>query len=571
MKTFSESLRFTNHIKNLQNCLALMEQAGVSPKKFVEWYFSNGVHYQQRNELQEAAQKWLQHQLHFVQKNINPNDVFSELFGFGQNNIQKASSELQSALSDFSARFQRSSTLQQQINNPRFNDTIMGLINSLKIFGSRVGGDAGPEDDEVFDHTIRNNPYLPESVSSKAKIKNEIRQTLKDITRFGMSPEIVYEFYIANLQGKELNEGLWDYARQLGSGVMSWMGGKGFHTGWQEKGTQIDQENARKSIDNVLAKIDAMEKTLQFSGSEPHQDFAKYAQVIKTTLTNLKQQQQQAPAEQPGGEQPAGEIAPENISETELANIWEKVRQGQQPTYNNKNIVLKDTSPEAKKFIDENKANVWGNLSSDQHALFRQYVTGVMAPKGQPDEMTDEQWREMFAKANNFYFSGTSKEKPIVADEEKIEKFFIVYAFKTWEELSPEEQAEFKSYVTGVKTPKPSGEEQAVIPKNIDAETLSQIWDSFRRGRKPQVDGKNIVLKDSTTDESKNFIATYKDNGWNNLNDQQKAQFKKLVTGFAPESPAPTETSWTKYDDDEAFMESIYGAYSKKTSWMFHE
>jgi len=394
-----------------------MEQAGVNPKKFVEWYFSNGIHYQQRNELQEAAQKWLQHQLHFVQQNINPNDVFSELFGFGQNNIQKASSELQSALSDFSARFQRSSTLQQQINNPRFNDTIMGLINSLKIFGSRVGGDAGPEDDEVFDHTIRNNPYLPESVSSKAKIKNEIRQTLKDITRFGMSPEIVYEFYIANLQGKELNEGLWDYARQLGSGVMSWMGGKGFHTGWQEKGTQIDQENARKSIDNVLAKIDAMEKTLQFSGSEPHQDFAKYAQVIKTTLTNLKQQQQQAPAEQPGGEQPAGEIAPENISETELANIWEKVRQGQQPTYNNKNIVLKDTSPEAKKFIDENKANVWGNLSSDQHALFRQYVTGVMAP----------------------------------------------------------------------------------------------------------------------------------------------------------ESPAPTETSWTKYDDDEAFMESIYGAYSKKTSWMFHE
>jgi len=498
MKTFSESLRFTNHIKNLQNCLDLMEQAGVSPKKFVEWYFSNGIHYQQRNELQESAQKWLQHQLHFVQKNINPNDVFSELFGFGQNNVQKASSELQSALSDFSARFQRSSTLQQQINNPRFNDTIMGLINSLKIFGA--------EKEEVKDHTVHNNPYLPESVSSKAKIKNEIRQTLKDITRFGMSPEIVYEFYIANLQGKELNEGLWDYARQLGSGVMSWMGNKGFHTGWQEKGTQIDQENARKSIDNVLAKIDAMEKTLQFSGSAPHRDFAKYAHFIKSTLKNIKQQQQQAPAEQPGGEQPGGEIAPESISETELANIWEKVRQGQQPTYNNKNIVLKDTSPEAEKFIDENKANVWGNLSSDQHALFRQYVTGVMAPKGQPEggkqpvpDITDDKLREIYESLRKEPENGMAINYGTIEfrDPRKLGEFIDLRKSYTWIKLSDHEKALFRQYVTGVTPPK--------------------------------------------------------------------------APAFEPPETTPTDKSWTKYDDDEAFMESIYGAYRKKTSWMFHE
>lgn len=561
MKTFSQSLRLTNHIKNLENCLKLMEQAGISPKKFVNWYCSDGIHYQERNELQEAAHKWLKHQMYFIQQNINPNDVFSEFFGLGQNNVQKASSELRAALSDFSARFQRSAALQQQVNNPRFNETIMGLINSLKIFGSAVGGeDQADEEVESFDHTIHNNPYLPESVSSKAKLKNEIRQTLKEIANMGVSPEIVYEFYITNLQGKNLNEGLWDYARQLGSGVMSWMGGKGFASGWQEKGTQIDQENNRRSIDNVLMKIDAMEKTLQLTGSKPHQDFVNYAKTIKDTLQNLKQQQ--PPAEQPAGEQP-GQAVPENISDDDLGKIFEQLRANLEAPVQAKDL------PKAKEFVNNQKNSKWSEVLPDQKALFRQYVTGVAKPAGgdtateaPPINISDEDLGKIWEQFQQGQ-QPTYNNKNVVFKINNQEATDVLNSYKTraWKDLDIINKARIRYYVTGDRA-------EVENPSDWD---LSRMWEIVRRRqlvgwpKKIKDGGKLLILQDTTPNESNDFIEKHKDDVWGNLNPEEKAQFKKMLTGKAP------ETSWTRYDDEEAFMESIYGAYKKKTSWMFHE
>ena len=126
------------------------------------------------------------------------------------------------------------------------------------------------------------NPYIEMSRRSTATmtLRNQIQSDLLDLNEYGYAPHVVLQSYLAC-------EGLGDWLRGAVDKV------KGFFGGGAQGGAQSDQA----AIQDVMVKLDALEKQLAAAGHKPIADFAKHAQVLKQQLSG-------APAAAPAPEAP---------------------------------------------------------------------------------------------------------------------------------------------------------------------------------------------------------------------------------------------------------------------------
>jgi len=628
MKTFSESMHITRHMRQVQECLILMSQNGISPVKFVDWYLSDGLVHQSNRKLNESAQKWLQHNLILAEQEgvwsdvkkgaaygaaaggltgagLVPGAIAGGLAGAahglykqyaGQGGqpgqakpqptpVDKATEELQYALSTLSSRLQQSKTIGEKIADPNFGQTIMQMINSLKVYGSHekpagaptapagaptapagaptapagaptapagaptasAGAPTAPAGAPTAEHTRRKNPYLSETVSTKQKLKNEIRITLRKLASQGIAPETVYESFIA---GEPVNEGLWDYARQFGSGVSSWLdqgGWSGFKQGWKDKGTEISHEQDKKAIEDVLAKIDALEKTQQQAGAKPHADFLKFAQAVKQVLTGAEQKAAaEAPGEEaPGGEAPGGEAPGEEApggepSAEDLQELWAKAQKG--------DITAIKDQEAAKKFVEPLKANVWNNLSPQQQEDFKRLVMGqpIAAPAETPKPAesapagTDPQVKELadMAKSGNYGDDFKKLGNEIIGKGNALQLLGVV-----------------------------------------DSNALAQLGLTARFDTPEGTPYQKSVKDLANMLNDPSYVKALQDPSSSEKADAKRrvADIDSKVPGFSKEkdkwlgaNAKLLEHIFREVAEERAFMESVYGPYRAKTSWIFH-
>ena len=237
--------------------------------------------------------------------------------------IEKAHADVEMAIANLQKRMGSSKELQAKFSDPTFGKLLQDMSSALKMNLNQIK--AGPaktepepaaapaaKEDPMLSRTpsvdpmmaklgyeaemqrLKNkpepapaaptesiNPYIEISLRSTEfqNLRNQIHQDLLNLNEFGYNPHVVLESFL-------VAEGLGDWLRGAVDKV------KGFFGGGAQGGAQSDQA----AIQDVMVKLDALEKQLAAAGHKPIADFAKHAQVLKQQLSGQPASQPDAPA-----------------------------------------------------------------------------------------------------------------------------------------------------------------------------------------------------------------------------------------------------------------------------------
>jgi hypothetical protein len=292
MKTFYESLSKTKNTLLLKECFVLMSQKGVDPNKFVEWYCSEGFIHQKNGNLPKQLQEWAISEgawgtglgatagtmmagpiggavggylgnkvgnwlgTQFNQQQNQPADQNQPNQNQQPNQNDKINAA--KALTNFHKFYQNSPSLQQQINNPEFNNALTGLIGML------------------------NDPKL-ETIDYLYQLQKQ----------YNIDPLKLVDWYIK--EGQYLNESIGDWARN------AWGSAKNMLSRFQQM-PQNDQDALNQLNQAIAVLKNSNIKNVQFknalqiiqnslnksSSSNPNQKLESYENIIEEMMSLIK-------------------------------------------------------------------------------------------------------------------------------------------------------------------------------------------------------------------------------------------------------------------------------------------
>ena len=272
MKTFNEKLQFYKSKLLMKETFFLMQQNGINPNLFIDWYLKNGIYFQEENLLKKEANNWLQHTIYlnegFFDNEQEPN----------QNPLQQQIDLATKAVDNLLQRMQRSKNkdhLLQSFKNPRFQEMLISLKNML----------ISP--DKIFNQT--NQESAPETIATESNnfnnyIKNiQLYKNLNRLEKEGINPKSFFEWYVE--EGQHLNEGWWDQLKDFGA--RTWQniknGWNNFRSGsagnqWQTK------TDAKRDNEAVKTTMDSLAQLAQQGDEQLNNDFTQHVQEILNNL-----------------------------------------------------------------------------------------------------------------------------------------------------------------------------------------------------------------------------------------------------------------------------------------------
>lgn len=219
------------------------------------------------------------------------------------------------AMDVLSARIGKSKTLQDKIGDKAFGSTIMSLKQMLDdpsklIVQSQQPQNQSqqpqPQQNQAQPSSSDNIDVSFESLVDKVRLRNQIRTQLRYMQEQGLEPDVVANWYIKEGRYVEDWEGVKDWGKNL------WANVKGAWDKWGEAGQKRQAEaDAKRDSDAIAAALQSIEGLEKGMGnSTPSQEFSNALNVVKTKLTELQSQAQQADSqEDPTGQdlQPMGD------------------------------------------------------------------------------------------------------------------------------------------------------------------------------------------------------------------------------------------------------------------------
>ena len=403
MRTFSQSLTITKNMKLAEEAFKLMILNGISPVKFVEWYCEDGIIHQHHGYLISEAENWIKKEVRINEMSFWPAvgtgaiggglagaavgalggpltaGAGAILGGLGgamahkdgisggldsikkkydalkaqypdqtnnaqANNAHKSVLELQQALEELSKRHQSSQSLQQQIGDPKFSQTLMHVISMLKnksyttdpegadfwkdlhaVPSSKNTAPAAPAaaptpaaapappklptgprpnknattpalpvDSKLpsgitFNRVESNangmNPYIYNEFQIKNKITNykEIRKCLQEMANHGINPEYVFDIYLKERFDENFLSSISGFIGRQAGNIGGWMRTGQWGAGNQQVMIKSQQEDAAL-IAKVKNKIDILNKFFKDSGQTFDAEFLNYMKDLQKHL-----------------------------------------------------------------------------------------------------------------------------------------------------------------------------------------------------------------------------------------------------------------------------------------------
>ena len=336
MKSFSESLRITKNMNFAKQCFHLMEENGLNPMDFVDWYCEEGVLLERLNEdwqsslggaanqfggwLGQTGQKIKDQWQNLKQTAGSARDQYHA--GMGHQSWYREVGSAAAALDQLHRRMGVSPTLRNGIGGDQFMQMILQLIQILKgkqwdqmvaapvTNSPEISNEAPPQSMPAQDTSMAVSHYDPDL---------EISNKLHELQSYGIDP-----VQFVNWFGEQLNEGLFDGAGEwignqwanLSGTAQRWLTGDQKQSWGYDAQLRIQRKD-KESIDGAMKALNALQSAIESNGQQIN---AQFKQTIDAVLNQLRNYQPPQPQQQ----QPQTPQQPPQQPQKPQPNSWDQ-------------------------------------------------------------------------------------------------------------------------------------------------------------------------------------------------------------------------------------------------------